>query len=37
VDYHRSNIRRKLELAGEENLRQAILDYFSKTGISRLE
>lgn len=37
VDYHRSNIRRRLELSGEENLRQAILEYFAKAGISRLE
>ncbi len=37
VDYHRSNIRRRLELSGEENLRQAILKYFAKAGISRLE
>ncbi len=37
VDYHRSNIRRKLELDQKNDLRQALLSYFSKMGISLLE
>ena len=37
VDYHRSNIRRKLELDQKDDLRQALLSYFSKMGISLLE
>ena len=37
VDYHRSNIRKKLELGPGDDLRQALLAYFSKTGISPLE
>ena len=37
VDYHRSNIRKKLELGPRDDLRQALLAYFSKTGISPLE
>lgn len=37
IDYHRSNIRKKLELTQSEDLRQAILVYFAKSGISRLE
>ena len=37
VDYHRSNIRKKLELGPKDDLRQALLAYFSKTGISPLE
>jgi len=36
VDYHRSNIRKKLELTGDVNLRQAVLDYFNQKGISPL-
>ena len=37
VDYHRSNIRKKLELSSKDDLRQALLAYFSKMGISPLE
>ncbi len=37
VDYHRSSIRKKLELSAKDNLQQAILAYFAKTGISSLE
>ena len=37
VDYHRSNIRKKLELGPKDDLRQTLLAYFSKTGISPLE
>ncbi len=37
VDYHRSNIRRKLELDQKDDLRQALLSYLSKMGISLLE
>ena len=37
VDYHRSNIRKKLELGPKDDLRQALLAYFSKTGITPLE
>ena len=37
VDYHRSNIRKKLELGPKDDLRQALRTYFSKAGISLLE
>ena len=37
VDYHRSNIRKKLELGPKDDLRQALRTYFSKAGISPLE
>lgn len=33
IDYHRTNIRRKLGLKSDANLKIAILDYFSKAGI----
>ena len=36
VDYHRSALRKKLKLSGNEDLRQAIHIYFEKTGISPL-
>lgn len=36
VDYHRTNIRKKLNLKPEENLKFAILEYFSGTGISQI-
>ncbi len=36
VDYHRCNIRKKLELGPKDDLRQALLAYFSKTWISPL-
>lgn len=37
VDYHRSSIRKKLQLGQKDDLKQALLSYFSKTGISLLE
>ncbi|MCR5023213.1 MAG: LuxR C-terminal-related transcriptional regulator [Lachnospiraceae bacterium] len=36
VDYHRSNIRKKLSLEQKDNLRQAVTDYLNKNGISAL-
>ena len=37
VDYHRSSIRKKLNLEPKDDLRQALLTYFSKAGVSILE
>lgn len=36
IDYHRTNIRKKLKLKAEANLKLAVIEYFNKTGISRM-
>ena len=36
LDYHRGSIRRKLDLSPDDNLKQAVLTYFAKAGISRI-